>query len=172
MYELHRWTCEDDIVKALVAYYSRTGTTRKAVKVIAEELPADIEEIHDTKKRARPIGWLRSGMDGAPENLSKIMELMYDPAGYDVVVIGTPIWAGKMSLATRTCLGGKKAAFNQVTFFITSGSGNIERCSAVMKEVLGTEPVATLSLRTKDVMEGDIEGKVREFVDSLKGTGE
>ena len=40
-----------DYMKILVAYYSRTGTTRKVAETIAGILKCDIEEVLDKKSR-------------------------------------------------------------------------------------------------------------------------
>ena len=47
-------------MKALVAYYSRGGTTKKVAEKISALLEGDIEEIHDLKKRSGIIGWFKS----------------------------------------------------------------------------------------------------------------
>ena len=51
--------------KTLVAYYSRTGTTKKVGEAIAKALKADIDEIIDLKKRSGAIGWVVSGKDAS-----------------------------------------------------------------------------------------------------------
>lgn len=45
--------------KALVVYYSRTGTTRRLAEVLAKALQADIELVIDKKNRSGTLGYLR-----------------------------------------------------------------------------------------------------------------
>jgi hypothetical protein len=51
-------------MKALVAHYSRGGTTKKVAEKISALLEGDIEEIHDLKKRSGIIGWFKSRASG------------------------------------------------------------------------------------------------------------
>jgi len=48
-------------MKTLVAYYSRTGNTKKVAVEIAKNLKADIDEIIDKKDRSGMIGWIIGG---------------------------------------------------------------------------------------------------------------
>jgi hypothetical protein len=48
--------------------------------------------------------YLRSGMDTTFKRLPVTKKTEKDPALYDVVAIGTPVWATKMSTPVRTYL--------------------------------------------------------------------
>ncbi|MFH1248895.1 MAG: NAD(P)H-dependent oxidoreductase [archaeon] len=84
-------------MKTLVVYYSRTGTTKKVASEIASILKCGIEEIIDLKNRSGPIGWINAGRDGMKKILSDISRIKKNPADYDLVIIGTPIWGGNVS---------------------------------------------------------------------------
>jgi len=85
--------------KALVVYYSRTGTTRRLAEVLAKALQADIEPVIDTKKRSGTLGYLRSVVEALQKRGAPIEPMRTDPRSYDLVVIGTPVWAWSVSLA-------------------------------------------------------------------------
>ena len=70
--------------KALVVYYSRTGTTAKVGKAIAEALGADLEEITDKTSRKGITGWLKGGKDSLTKKTTPIGEIQNDPAAYDL----------------------------------------------------------------------------------------
>src|SRR3989338_8550287 len=91
-------------MKALIVYYSRTGTTKKVAEELADRLKADKEEIIDKKNRKGPIGYMIAGKDAMRKKLTKINELKKNPENYDLLVIGTPIWAFTMVPAIRTFL--------------------------------------------------------------------
>ena len=86
-------------MKALTVFYSRTGTTREVAESISQTLSCDVEEIVDTKKRGGPLGLLFSGRDASQKKLTVVRPPQKDPSLYDIVVIGTPVWAGNMSPA-------------------------------------------------------------------------
>lgn len=103
-------------MKSLVVYYTRTGKTKFIAEAIASQLAADIEEIVDLKKREGKIGWIMSGKDASRKSLTEIAPTKKAPADYDLVVVGTPIWAWSPTPAIRTYisqnngLSGKKVA--------------------------------------------------------------
>ena len=157
-------------MNAIVVYYSRTGTTKKAAEAIAKALGCDIEEIVDTQKRSGIGGWLRSGRQAMKEETTTLEPLKKDISKYDLVIIGTPIWAGKMSVPTLTFITQNKATFKDVAFFYTSGGKDNEpKVFPVMETVCGKEPKAALGLRTKEVKKDLFLEKVHVFVKSLSG---
>ena len=50
--------------KALVVYFSRSGTTRLLAEGIARAMHADVEELKEQRSRRGLLGWLRSGYEG------------------------------------------------------------------------------------------------------------
>jgi len=154
-------------MKALVAYYSRTGTTKKVAERISTLLGGDIEEIHDTKKRSGMIGWLRAGRDAGSKKLTTLETVKYDPAIYDIVVIGTPIWNRTLSTPVRTYISQYKGSFKKVAFFRTAG-GTGGNPFDEMESLSGKKPVATLSLRQRQVKNGHYDEKTEEFITKIK----
>jgi flavodoxin len=155
-------------MQALVVYYSRTGHTKKVGEELAKALPADVEEIIDTANRSGPIGWMMSGRDATGRKLATIQPVKKDPANYDIVVIGTPIWASNMSSPVRTYITDNKAKFKNVAFFCTEGSTGSEKTFAEMEEVIGKKPKATLTITTADLKSGSDADKVKKFADDIK----
>jgi len=156
-------------MKALVVFYSRTGTTRKIADDIAKALRCKTEEIFDTKNRSGVLGWLSSGREGMGEKLTTLVEPKKDPSKYDLVVIGTPIWAGKMSVPVRTYLGLKKDGFKKVAFFYTAGGNYDSSVSADVEKTCGKSPVATLGLSSAEIKKGGSTEKIKEFLEKLNG---
>ena len=107
-------------MKILVAYYSRTGHNKTIGEIIAKSLSADIDEVIDKKKRSGKIGWLRAGRDSTTGRMTEI-KTEKNPRDYDLIILGTPIWAGKMTPAMRTYLTQNDLEGKKVAFFICSG---------------------------------------------------
>ena len=140
-------------MKTLVAYFSKTGNTKKVAEKIAKELKADIDEIidkenkgeeHMMKKEPIPIGYKK------------------DPSKYDLAIIGSPVWAFSLPPAPRSYLSKNK--FNKVAFFCTYALMK-GRIFGKMKN-LSKEPLATLKVHMKRIEES--EKKIKEFCDKLK----
>ena len=105
-------------MKSLVVYYSRTGNTKFVAEEIAAEIGADIEEIVDLKSRAGTMGWLSAGRDATINRQTKIAETKRNPADYDLVVVGSPVWAWSPS------------APSELTLASTTSQGRRWRCSS------------------------------------------
>ncbi len=106
-------------MKSLVVYYSRTGNTKFVAEEVAAQLGADIEEIVDLKNREGTTGWLTAGRDGMDNRLTEIAETKKNPDDYDLVVVGTPVWAWSPSAAVRTYVGKHDFVGRKVALFFT-----------------------------------------------------
>ncbi|MGD2247145.1 MAG: NAD(P)H-dependent oxidoreductase [Candidatus Methanofastidiosia archaeon] len=154
-------------MKTLVVYYSRTGHTKKVAKAIADTLSSDIEEIVDGQNRSGPIGFLRSGYQAYRKSLIDIKDLKKDVSEYDVVIIGTPVWAGTVSSPVRTFLHIYKDYFNKVAFFSTHGGDEPQKEFNEMKATCGKTPVCTASFSEKEADANRIED-INQFAAELK----
>jgi len=155
-------------MKALVVFYSRTGATKQVAEALAESLNCDSEELIDTKKRSGPLGFVSAGRDAKAKKLTKLTDIKRDPALYDLVVLGTPIWAGTLSSAMRTYIANDKSKFKRVAFFCTHGGSQSQQLFAEMEALCERRPVSILALQEKEVKTGNYQGKIRQFVDGLQ----
>lgn len=122
-------------MKCLVVYYSRTGKTRFVAETIASELGADLEEIVDQKKRGGSLGWLMAGKDASRKSLTEIEATKNLPANYDLIIIGTPIWAWNPTPAVRTYIKQNSLSSKKVALFYTS-DGDIKQAAQKTKDLL------------------------------------
>ena len=156
--------------RVLVVFHSRTGTTRRVAGAIADSLVADTEEIQDLKKRAGLFGYLGAGRDGFRRRLTPIGETEKDPAEYDLVIVGSPIWAGRMSSPVRSYLDRHCGRFAAIGFFCTCGGKyNEEALFADMAEVSGATPRAVLAVTDAEEAKGQEWEKVRSFEEAVAG---
>jgi hypothetical protein len=153
--------------KVLVAYYSRTGHTKRLAQAIVTALGADIEEILDPTDRSGPLGFLRSGLEAYAGVLAAVEHPRRDPADYDVVVVATPVWAQSVSPPVRTYLWHERARLPQVAFVATEGAIGDERAFEQMKTLAGRAPVATLAVRDRVVEKGAPRGEVARFAEAV-----
>jgi flavodoxin len=154
-------------MKTLILFYSRTGTTRKVAEKLSSILQADIEEVFDTADRAGASGYLLSGRDATLKKLTTLKPLARKVSDYDLVIIGTPIWAWTMSTPILTLLTEQKSNMPQVAFFCTQGGSGSQRAFAGMAEITGKKPVATLELLTKEVVQDQFSEAINNFVDKI-----
>jgi flavodoxin len=154
-------------MRTIVIFYSRTGNTRKIAHAIAEKLKCPSEEIFDTKDRRGIRGYLSAGRDATLRKLTQIKPIAHDPANYDIIIIGTPIWAWTISTPIRTYLEQNKKAFKKIAFFCTMGGSGSERAFAEMKKICANKPLATLALTAKEAIKNKFEEKIIKFALSI-----
>jgi flavodoxin len=141
----------ETIMKTLVVYYSRTGVTREVALLLAGELSADVEEIFVGRDYSGVLGYIIAGREAGLKKTPPIGPSKLDPADYDLVVIGTPVWAFTMASPVRTYLKEHAAAIKQVAFFATLGGNGDKRTFKHLCALCGKAPLATLTLLDKDV---------------------
>ncbi|MBI5001151.1 MAG: hypothetical protein HZB92_06465 [Euryarchaeota archaeon] len=158
-------------MKALVVYYTRDGRTKKVAESVAKALDCDIEEIVAGKSYRGIIGWLRAGRGAMKKVTIGINEPKHDPAQYDLVVIGSPIWGGLMSIPVRSYVEKHKAKFKAVAIFVNLGGDNSAPGLKEMGDACGKAPLATMAVSTVETKKGQFSGKVAKFVEEiLKGS--
>lgn len=155
-------------MKALVVYYSRTGHTKTVAEAIADMLSCDKEKIVDTQNRSGPIGFLRSGFQARRKSLIKINPIEKDVSQYDLVIVGTPVWAGNVSSPVRTFLHKYKDQLKDIAFFSTHGGDEPQKEFSEMEITCGKKPVSVLSLSSGEVEKEDYSEKVKLFIGNLK----
>lgn len=155
-------------MRPLVVYYSRTGHTRDVAQKISKYLKCDLEEIEDTKNRKGLLGYLFAGRDGTFKRLTVIRKIKKGPLRYDLVIIGTPVWAWNVSAPVRTYLLQNKESFKKVAFFCTHESPGASRVFAEMERLCGKKPLAVLDFTHGALGKGNFDEKLEEFIASLR----
>ncbi len=154
-------------MKALVVYYSRSGNTREVAQSLAQEMRCDIEEIHDTQNRSGIIGWIKSAYHANRGKLTTLKPLEKDPSDYDLVVVGTPIWAGFPATPVKTYLIENKDKFKDVAFFATYSGSGFPKAVSTMTEDSGKEPVQKLGIKVDEIKNKSCDCKIDPFVRDL-----
>ena len=120
-----------DAPKALVLYYSQTGTTEKVALAIAEKTGADVEAIvavnpYDGDYNATIQRGLQEMQNGIYPELQPLTSNLAD---YDVVFIGYPVWFGTYAPPVETLLNTADLKGKKVVPFCTFGSGGLDSSS-------------------------------------------
>lgn len=92
-------------MKELVLYYSLEGNTRLIADTISKTAGADLLELKP--KKPIPSGFLKFVVGGKQvvfKDNPPIEPVKINPNDYDLIYIGTPVWAGSFAPALRTFL--------------------------------------------------------------------
>lgn len=116
--------------KVLVVYYSLEGNTRFVAEAIAGLANADILELKPIKDISPGLmKYLWGGRMAMMKTEPELEPYDIDPKDYDMLFIGSPIWAWTFSPPIRTFLAKSKLRKKKVALFITHGNGPKEAMS-------------------------------------------
>lgn len=133
-------------MQTLVIYYSRTGNTRFVAEKIAEQLSADICEVIDKKNRQGRLAFVKGGYDSLRKKLTKI-EVSKKIDNYDLIIIGSPVWADGITPAIRTFIEKNDFSNKQIACFMTLKGDNPKKALENMKEaILPQIPLSELGI--------------------------
>jgi flavodoxin len=137
-------------------------------QAIANKLSCDIEEITEPKSRKGIFGFIRAGYEASRQKAATINPIKSNIADYDLVIIGTPMWAGVMSSPVRGFFVQHAKDLSNVAFFCSKASKDGAKLLAGMEQLAGKSPVATLDLKMAEVQKTGFEDKLNAFIDKLQ----
>lgn len=121
-------------MKTIILYYSRTQKTAETAKTLAIELEADMMEIKDLKTRKNPLNYINASIDAFRGSKTRISPSSLDLSPYDLIYIGTPVWAGKTPPAILSLIDICNFQGKDVILFATMGRSGGEKVIERMKE--------------------------------------
>ena len=124
--------------KAVVAYFSVTGTTEAVAKQLAKEKKAVLYAIEPAEEyTAADLDWRdkqsRSSVEMNDKNARPALKSKASLAEYDVIYLGYPIWWGVAPRIINTFIEQAKLDGNTVIPFATSGGSGIEQSVSMLK---------------------------------------
>lgn len=153
--------------KILVVYHSRTGYTRRVALDLAGRLGADLDVIRIVQPMHGPVGYALCAIEAFWGLAPALRRQEKDPADYDLVVIGTPVWFWSLASPVRSWLEKFGRRGKRFAFFCTMGGSGAGRVFATMKEMTGHAPVATLALTDSEI-DATARGKLDAFVHAIR----
>lgn len=123
-------------MKAMIIYYSKTGTTEKLAKKIQKDFDCDILKL----EAENPYGNYFSSLVRAKKELKssvpvKAINKIPDLSGYDTVFVGYPIWWLDVPVLVAAFIKDCDLEGKTVIPFSTSGLGNISATLDTMKKI-------------------------------------
>ena len=125
--------------KKLVAYFSASGTTRKAAEMIAEAAEADMYEIMPKRPYTKAdLNW----MDKKSRSSVEMSDKKYRPEitdtdinidGYDEIILGFPIWWYVAPTIINTFLERYDFSGKKIVLFATSGGSGFGNTVSELK---------------------------------------
>lgn len=150
-------------LKVLVVYYSRTGTTKRVAEYLADYFGFDLDVIV-SDSRSGAIGYIKSGYESAFRKRSPI-SFSKNPEDYDLVIVGTPVWAGTLASPVLSYLS--RCRNVDVAAFSTLGGKNQGKTfSSFSREAPSFKGM--VHLRSRDVLNNKFQHRLVDFFRSLE----
>ena len=153
-------------MKTLIVYYSRTNVTKEIANKLQKELDCDIEELTDGGKYDGKLGFLKGGMNATLGRASDIDPVSKNPADYDLIIIGTPVWSSNMAPPIFTYLIEYRDQIKNMASFCTCMGGGYDKALEKIADVSGKEQISTMFLTSKDI-ENPSE-KINNFINKIQ----
>lgn len=158
-------------MRAIVVYYSLEGDTKYVAEKIAQRIGADLLNLEPVKPypTGKASKYLFGGKAVVFGEHPKLKEYHFTPEDYDLVILGTPVWAGGFTPPLRTFLAEQDLSQKEMGLFVCSAGGNGQKCLQKLMETLEiSKAKAQLSLvdpAKKPSLEKD--KMIEAFADSL-----
>jgi flavodoxin len=148
---------------SLVAYYSLSGHTRTLAEAVRRAGSGDIEEIAEPRRRIGFSGELRALIDSLLRRAPPICAPERDPAAYDLLVLGGPVWAGRIAAPVRTYAKAFGTRAKDVAFFCTYDSDGAGAALQELADLCGRRPKAVLAVPAHALVSGAYQADVLRF---------
>jgi flavodoxin len=112
-------------MKTAVIYYSCTGNSTLVAEILKAELNADtfrIETLDDKKRKGFALMFW-GGSQVFTGKKPPLKPLSVDISAYDLVILGTPVWAGSPSPALASFLDTNSITGKKIALFCCHGGG-------------------------------------------------
>jgi len=112
--------------KILIAYYSLEGNVDFVARNLAKEIGADLFRIETVKEYPKKglAKFFHGGKDAVTNACPELKTPLPDLTPYDLIVIGTPVWASRPASPINTILKSADFTGKKIAAFASSAGGN------------------------------------------------
>ncbi|MBU1087359.1 MAG: NAD(P)H-dependent oxidoreductase [Candidatus Omnitrophica bacterium] len=149
--------------KAIVVYYSYSGNTRKTAEFLKDKITRKFQtDMLELKPSDESKFFLKQCVRAFRKVQADLnQDLILDLKEYDLIALGTPVWAFGMAPAMRGYIDKVKGlAGKKIILFATYGSGvGKDKCLREMAEIVkakGAEEVRSFLVQQYDVKNANI----------------
>lgn len=110
-------------MKKLVVYYSLEGNTKFIAETMATAIEADLLEIKPVNEISKKglFRFLHGGKQALKKEQPQLLPIDKDPEAYDLIILGTPVWAWTLSSPLYSFLSQNKFEHKKIGLFCCHG---------------------------------------------------
>ena len=158
-------------MKTAVVYYSLDGNCAFVAEQIKTELNAELIQLYtqDDKKRRGFIKILWGGGMVFKRIKPPLKPYTFDPAAYDLIIIGAPVWAGSPAPPIETFLSGTAINGKKIALFVCHGGGKKNAITQFKALLPGNEIIAEADFVNARKNSGEVKRQIIDWVKGIKG---
>ncbi len=158
-------------MKPAIIYTSYTGTTHKVAEQIHEACGGDLIEVKSWDIMSRVFMYMARHSPEIQVRDDGVPPSAIDLSGYDLVVIGTPVWMGKPAPCIRKTIAGLTGCNGKpVVIFATCGEKPGTTLEILAKDLAaqGMTAAGQYSMNTEEIREGTV---LKTLIAKVKDSG-
>jgi len=151
-----------------IIFHSETGTTRAVAQRLAAATDGDLVEVRDLAGYSKVGMYLKGAPRALRSELAAIEPALIDVSGYDIVVIGSPVWAGNPTPAINAAVAALQGIEGKAAVVFCTSHGlpgkTLDRMRAMLVD-RGAKVRGAVSLTDRDLQKA---GAVEALVDLVQ----
>ena len=160
-------------MKTLVVYYSYDGNSALIAEHLKSALGAEILELKTVdEKRRRGISLIFwGGFQAVKGKKAPLKPYSVKPEDYDLIILGTPVWAGSPAPALNTFIAETDLKGRKVALFCTHGGGMRKFFDVLNSRLPGSTIVGETDFREAKKIPPDVlKQRVQDWAGKISGS--
>jgi len=156
------------MTKILIVYYSLTGNTQFIAEALRDSVEADILELKPIKELTADKGtrFMWGGIQSTMKKTPELMDFDINPLEYDLVILGTPVWAWNISPPMRSFLSKFDLTGKNVALWMCHAGDGI-KAMIRFKEILKSANIVE-SITFQQPLKNDSDTNKERAIDWIK----
>ncbi len=156
-------------MKTCIIYHSYSGVTRRIAEKIRDACGGDLIEVTPKDQYSTLTAYSLGCIRARKEACDPITPDTIDVSSYDLIVIGTPVWAWKATPAINGAIAALKGCDGKsAVIFATCGS-SAKDTLPIMKSALGKKGVRVMGEVVLNKSEISSNEKINDLITSVRG---
>jgi flavodoxin len=153
-------------MKAVVVFYSFEGNCTFVAEQLKSQLNADLIQIQmkDDKRRRGFAKYLWGGGMVFMKRKPPLKPYTFDPAAYDLIIFGAPVWAASPAPPLKTLLSETAMSGKKIALFVCHGGGKGNALGKMKAMLSGNEIVAEADFKEPLKNSGEAQRQITDWV--------
>jgi len=157
-------------MKTAVVFYSWGGNSAFVAQQIKTRLNADLVQLYtkDEKKRGMLAMMLWGGSMVFTHKKPPLKPYNFDPAAYDLIILGAPVWAGSPAPPLQTFLAQTDIKGKKTALYVCHGGGKGNSLKKFQALLPGNETISTADFREPLRNIEEAQRQIAEWLEGIK----